>query len=431
MSLLERSRACERGRGRDRVSSAAVSTAGFRADVERVISAERIAALAAQDPVRARAEVKSACRQVFSWPRWVDVEAEDRVGLENSLIDQIFGFGLIEGYLADPSITEIMINGTDGLFYEREGVLFAAPVRYADEADIRALIDRVLGPLGRRVDESSPLVDARLPQGYRVNVAMPPIALRGPSVTVRKFPEKVMTLEDMVERGSVEPQLERFLRRAIEARRSIAVTGGTGSGKTTLLNALSCCISPRERIVTVEDSAELRFLDHPHVVGLEARPRNTEGAGLVTIRDLVANALRMRPDRIIVGECRGPEALDMLQAMNTGHEGSLTTLHANSPEDSISRLTMMVRFGIDLPVDVIESSIATALDLIVHVKRSSDGRRFVSDAAALTFDPDQRRCCVGRLYERPSFEQDGVWGAAASDIAGACGDPLAAAWEEA
>ena len=311
-----------------------------------------------------------------------------------------------------------MINGTDGLFYEREGVLFAAPIHYSDEADIRALIDRVLGPLGRRVDESSPLVDARLPQGYRVNVAMPPVALRGPLVTVRKFPERVMTLADMGERGSVDADLAEFLRKAVGAKKSIAVTGGTGSGKTTLLNALSCCISPRERIVTVEDSAELRFFNHPHVVGLEARPRNTEGTGLVTIRDLVANALRMRPDRIIVGECRGSEALDMLQAMNTGHEGSLTTLHANSPEDSISRLTMMVRFGIDLPVDVIESSIATALDLIVHVKRSSDGRRFVSDVAALTFDLSDRRCFVKRLYNRSSFSQTGTWSAGAAGAAG-------------
>ncbi|WP_124060807.1 CpaF family protein [Gordonibacter sp. Marseille-P4307] len=417
MSLLERSRACERGRGPDGVSTVP-STADFRSEVERVLSAERMIALVTQDPVRARAEVKSACRQVFSELKWAQIEAEDRILLENSLLDQIFGFGLIEGYLSDSSVTEIMINGTDGLFYEREGMLFAAPIHYSDEADIRALIDRVLGPLGRRVDESSPLVDARLPQGYRVNVAMPPVALRGPLVTVRKFPERVMTLADMGERGSVDADLAEFLRKAVGAKKSIAVTGGTGSGKTTLLNALSCCISPRERIVTVEDSAELRFFNHPHVVGLEARPRNTEGTGLVTIRDLVANALRMRPDRIIVGECRGSEALDMLQAMNTGHEGSLTTLHANSPEDSISRLTMMVRFGIDLPVDVIESSIATALDLIVHVKRSSDGRRFVSDVAALTFDLSDRRCFVKRLYNRSSFSQTGTWSAGAAGAAG-------------
>lgn len=318
MSLLERSRACERGRGPDGVSTVP-STADFRSEVERVLSAERMIALVTQDPVRARAEVKSACRQVFSELKWAQIEAEDRILLENSLLDQIFGFGLIEGYLSDSSVTEIMINGTDGLFYEREGVLFAAPIHYSDEADIRALIDRVLGPLGRRVDESSPLVDARLPQGYRVNVAMPPVALRGPLVTVRKFPERVMTLADMGERGSVDADLAEFLRKAVGAKKSIAVTGGTGSGKTTLLNALSCCISPQERIVTVEDSAELRFFNHPHVVGLEARPRNTEGTGLVTIRDLVANALRMRPDRIIVGECRGSEALDMLQAMKKGY----------------------------------------------------------------------------------------------------------------
>lgn len=253
------------------------------------------------------------------------------------------------------------------------------------------------------------MVNARLPEGHRVHVIIPPLALDGPVMTVRKFAKRVMTLDDMVERGSFDERMRTFLVWAVRARKSIAVSGGTGSGKTTLLNALSCELSPEERIITIEDSAELRFLEHPHVVRLEARPRNAEGTGEVTIRDLVTNALRMRPDRIVVGECRGAEALDMLQAMNTGHDGSLTTLHANSPTDVVARLTTMVRYAVDLPVDVIESNVASAFDLIVQTARSLDGTRFVSELAELAYDREKRCCRVHVLYRREPSEREGRW----------------------
>lgn len=253
------------------------------------------------------------------------------------------------------------------------------------------------------------MVNARLPEGHRVHVIIPPLALDGPVMTVRKFAKRVMTLDDMVERGSFDERMRTFLVWAVRARKSIAVSGGTGSGKTTLLNALSCELSPEERIITIEDSAELRFLEHPHVVRLEARPRNAEGTGEVTIRDLVTNALRMRPDRIVVGECRGAEALDMLQAMNTGHDGSLTTLHANSPTDVVARLTTMVRYAVDLPVDVIESNVASAFDLIVQTARSLDGTRFVSELAELAYDREKRCCHVRVLYRREPSEREGRW----------------------
>lgn len=253
------------------------------------------------------------------------------------------------------------------------------------------------------------MVNARLPEGHRVHVIIPPLALDGPVMTVRKFAKRVMTLDDMVERESFDERMRTFLVWAVRARKSIAVSGGTGSGKTTLLNALSCELSPEERIITIEDSAELRFLEHPHVVRLEARPRNAEGTGEVTIRDLVTNALRMRPDRIVVGECRGAEALDMLQAMNTGHDGSLTTLHANSPTDVVARLTTMVRYAVDLPVDVIESNVASAFDPIVQTARSLDGTRFVSELAELAYDREKRCCRVRVLYRREPSEREGRW----------------------
>lgn len=270
----------------------------------------------------------------------------------------------------------------------------------------------MLGPLGRRVDEASPMANARLPQGHRVHVIIPPLAVDGPVLTIRKFASRVMTLGDMMETGSFGATVGSCLTWAVRARKSIAVSGGTGSGKTTLLNALSCVLPRDERIVTIEDSAELRFLEHPHVVRLEARPRSVEGTGEVTIRDLVINALRMRPDRIVVGECRGAEAIDMLQAMNTGHDGSLTTLHANSPSDVVSRLTTMVRYAADLPVDVIESNVASAFDAVVQTARSLDGARFVSEVAELSYDRGRRACQVRTLYRRERSEAEGRWRAA-------------------
>jgi pilus assembly protein CpaF len=301
-----------------------------------------------------------------------------RAALVQEVLNLVVGLGPLEKLLADPSVTEIMVNGHDGVFFEREGRLYASEVVFDDEQQLRMVIDRIVGPLGRRVDEQSPLVSARLEQGHRVNVVIPPLSLDGPILTIRKFRDEIFTLGELVARGSMEDRIAPLLRWAVFGRKNIAVSGGTGSGKTTLLNALSVEIPPNERIITIEDAAELRFSTHPHVVRLEARMKNIEGTGEISIRDLVVNALRMRPDRIVVGECRGAEALDMLQAMNTGHDGSLTTLHANSPTDVISRLVMMARYGMDLPVEVIEEQIGAALDLIVQIDRFADGVRRIT-----------------------------------------------------
>jgi pilus assembly protein CpaF len=266
------------------------------------------------------------------------------------------------------------------------------------------VIDRILGPLGRRVDEQSPLVSARLQEGHRVNVVIPPLSLDGPVLTIRKFREEIYSLDELTQLESLDRGCAALLRLAIRARRNIAVSGGTGSGKTTLLNALSLEIPADERIITIEDAAELRFSKHPHVVRLEARALNAEGTGEITIRDLVVNALRMRPDRSIVGECRSGEALDMLQAMNTGHDGSLTTLHANSPEEVCTRLTMMARFAMDLPVDVIEEQIASALDLVVQVDRMASGARRVTSIGELG-GPEQNGAQLERLVSWNQREQ--------------------------
>ena len=375
----------------------------LKAQVLTLVSADDIAVMMAANPNRARSELKSACRQVFEDVAWSTVPREERQRLADELVDAVLGFGPLEGLLADDAVTEIMVNGPHDVFFEREGRLFRSEARFSDEAQLRALIDRMLGPLGRRVDEASPMANARLPQGHRVHVIIPPLAVDGPVLTIRKFASRVMTLGDMMETGSFGATVGSCLTWAVRARKSIAVSGGTGSGKTTLLNALSCVLPRDERIVTIEDSAELRFLEHPHVVRLEARPRSVEGTGEVTIRDLVINALRMRPDRIVVGECRGAEALDMLQAMNTGHDGSLTTLHANSPSDVVSRLTTMVRYAADLPVDVVESNVASAFDAVVQTARSLDGsfRRWPS--CPTTESGALARCgrCTGASVRKP------------------------------
>ena len=381
----------------------------LREGVQELLSVDELALLTASNPRQARNELRSACRRVFDGSMWASIDEETRSNLVSQLVDAVFGFGAIEDLIADEGITEIIVNGPSKIFVEREGKLLPTDRSFASVSDLHVLIDRILGPLGRRVDEASPMVNARLPQGHRVNVVVAPIALEGPYITIRKFSRHVITLDEMVASGSVEQQVKTFLVWAIGARKSIAVVGGTGSGKTTLLNALSCEIPHDERIITIEDSAELRFLEHPHVVRMEARPVNAEGVGEVTIRDLVINALRMRPDRIIVGECRGAEALDMLQAMNTGHDGSLTTLHANSPSESISRLTTMVRYEADLPVDVIEANIATAISIVVQMRRNADGSRCVSDIVELSFDEEKRRCVVQPVYERAPGELAGSW----------------------
>ena len=408
MSLLERARAAQSASA-SMSDRSAMALDLLRNRVQRTLPVDALVALMRENPERARNELRSACRQEFSRVEWTALSASKRHQLTEELVDIVFGFGPLECLLADEEVTEIMVNGAQSVFYEKYGVLHRSEVAFGDDDQVRALIDRIIGPLGRRIDESSPMVSARLPQGHRVHAVVPPVAVDGPMLSIRTFSSKTMTLRDLERAGSLDEALSLFLIWSVHARINIAVSGGTGSGKTTLLNALSCHISHDERIITIEDSAELRFIDHPHVVRLEARPRNAEGVGEITIRDLLLSSLRMRPDRIIVGECRGGEALDMLQAMNTGHDGSLTTLHANSPYEAVGRLTTMVRYAADLPVDVIESHVASALDLIVQTARSSKGMRYVAQVSAVRWDADARRCRVDTLFLRENAQVAGKW----------------------
>ena len=302
----------------------------------------------------------------------------ERSRLVSDICDEILGLGPIEPFLKDDAVTEIMINGPKKIYVEKMGKIHLTQARFQDQAHLMAIIEKIVSPLGRHVDEASPIVDARLEDGSRVNIVIPPLSLSGPCVTIRKFSRIPLLIEDLIAYGTLSEQMASFLRACVKAKLNIMVSGGTGSGKTTTLNVLSSFIPSDERIVTIEDAAELR-LEQPHVVTLESRPPNIEGKGAVTIRDLVKNALRMRPDRIIVGEVRGGEALDMLQAMNTGHDGSLTTAHANSPRDVLSRLeTMVLMSGFDLPVTAIRSQISSALDLIIHQSRIQDGSRKIT-----------------------------------------------------
>jgi pilus assembly protein CpaF len=302
----------------------------------------------------------------------------ERQRLFEQIVAEILGFGPLEPLLKEESITEIMVNGPKHVYVERNGKIERVAINFEDADHVMRIIDRIVAPLGRRVDESSPMVDARLPDGSRVNAVIPPISLVGPSLTIRKFSKVPLTVENLIEFGSITPEVIEFLKACVYSRKNVVISGGTGSGKTTLLNILSGFIPNDERIVTIENAAELQ-LRQEHVVTLESRPPNIEGRGEVSIRDLVINCLRMRPDRIVVGECRGAEALDMLQAMNTGHDGSLTTAHSNSPRDTLARLeTMVMMAGMDLPVRAIREQIASAVDLVVHQSRLRDGSRKVT-----------------------------------------------------
>jgi pilus assembly protein CpaF len=306
------------------------------------------------------------------------ISKDDRDRLVSEISDDILGHGPIERLLLDDSVSEVMVNGPHEVWVERQGRLYETSVEFNDESHLRRIINKMVAQVGRRIDESSPMVDARLPDGSRVNAVIPPLSLTGPLVTIRKFSNKRLDLTEMIRLGTLSADTVDFLQRAVLAQLNILIAGGTGSGKTTLLNAMSAALSDSERIVTIEDAAELQLKQH-HVLRLESRPKNIEGQGEITIRALVRNALRMRPDRIIVGEVRGPEALDMLQAMNTGHDGSLTTVHANSPRDALSRIeTMVLMAGYDLPLRAIRQQVASALDLIVHLERVEDGTRRVT-----------------------------------------------------
>jgi pilus assembly protein CpaF len=297
------------------------------------------------------------------------------------VIADILGFGPLEPLLQETSITEVMVNGFDNVYIERFGKVEKTRVSFENEAHLMRIIDRIVAPLGRRVDESSPMVDARLPNGYRVNVIIPPLSLIGPMLTIRKFAQTPFTAQDLVANGTITTNLVNFLKACVEARVNIVISGGTGSGKTTLLNVASAFIPSNERIITIEDIAELQ-LKQEHVGRLEKRPSNVEGKGEVTIRQLVINSLRMRPDRIIVGEARGGEALDMLQAMNTGHDGSMTTIHSNSPRDTLRRIeTMVLMAGLELPLKAIREQVSSAIELIIHMERMRDGTRKVVHVA--------------------------------------------------
>jgi pilus assembly protein CpaF len=303
---------------------------------------------------------------------------DDRDRLAAEIADDILGHGPLERLLADDSVTEIMVNGPFDVWVERQGRLYDTTVRFNDESHLRRIINKMVAQVGRRVDESSPMVDARLPDGSRINAVIPPLSLTGPLLTIRKFSKKRLDMNDLVRLGTLSMETVEFLQRCVLAELNILISGGTGSGKTTLLNAMSTAVPDSDRIVTIEDAAELR-LNQRHVLRLEARPKNIEGEGEIPIRELVKNSLRMRPDRIIVGEVRGPEALDMLQAMNTGHDGSLSTVHANTPRDALARIeTMVLMAGYDLPIRAIRQQVASAIDLLVHLERLEDGGRRVT-----------------------------------------------------
>jgi pilus assembly protein CpaF len=330
----------------------------------------------------------------------------DRLRLQDAVLAEIVGYGPIQDLILDDGISEIMVNGPRQVWIERDGMLFLTDIVFADAEHVIRVIQRIVAPLGRRCDESSPMVDARLPDGSRVNCVIPPLSLVGPTITIRKFRRAPLLPSDLLRNGTITSNAAQFLRACVHGRLNIVVAGGTGAGKTTLLNALSSFISPRERIVTIEDAAEIR-LQQMHVITLETRPANVEGTGEVSIRDLFRNALRMRPDRIVIGECRGSEALDMLQAMNTGHDGSLTTVHANGPRDALSRIeTMVLMSGADLPLRAIREQLVAALDLVVYIERLQDGTRRVtqiSEVRGLEGD-------VITMQDVFAFQREGVEG---------------------
>jgi len=378
--------------------SAASARAPVRGDAAEAISRDNEALAAVLDQVQrrllaeispttdmnSREQVLPTIDYIFSEvvkESKVPLSRTEREQLRKDVIANILGYGPLEPLLEDETVTEILVNGPNQVYIERRGRLVETNIVFRSNAELMRIVDRIVTPLGRRVDESSPMVDARLPDGSRVNIIIPPLCLNGPTISIRKFAKNVFTEADMLRVGTLNQKMIDFLRACVTARQNIVVSGGTGTGKTTLLNMLSNFLPSSERIVTIEDSAELQ-LNQKHLVRLEARPPNIEGKGQVTIRQLVINALRMRPDRIIVGEVRGGEALDMLQAMNTGHDGSLTTAHSNSARDTLHRIeTMVLMAGTDMPLRAIREQIASAFDMIIHLERMSDGSRKVVQVA--------------------------------------------------
>jgi len=341
--------------------------------------------------------------------RDIVLSAFDRARLVQEVVDEVLGLGPIQGLLRNNEITEIMVNRFDSIYIEQEGKIFQSRLRFSSEEHLRRTIERIVAHVGRRIDESSPLVDARLPDGSRVNAVVPPIALDGAILTIRKFSAEPFTIDDLISLGTLPEEAATFLKTCVEAKLNILISGGTGSGKTTTLNVLSSFIPDNERVITVEDAAELQ-LAQPHVVRMESRPVNIEGKGLVTIRDLVRNSLRMRPDRIVVGEVRDGAALDMLQAMNTGHEGSLTTIHANSSKDALVRIENLVLMaGVEFPIRVIREQISEAIDIIIHQARLRDGSRRVTEISEVTgIDVDSIQ--LQDIYKFSTDSEDELFG---------------------
>ncbi|KIL53661.1 type II secretion system protein E [Jeotgalibacillus alimentarius] len=373
----------------------------------RLLAETNLEQLTAANEHERRASIDRLVNQ-FMLEEKVVIPRGDREVLMSRLIDESVGFGPLEQLLKDPTITEILVNGPKEVFIERNGQLQESNVTFKDDDHVRHIVDRVIAPLGRRIDESSPMVDARLPDGSRVNAVIPPVSLNGTLISIRKFRQEPIEMDDLLEFGSLDEPMAAFIQAVVEAKMNVLISGGTGSGKTTLLNAAAKAVPPGERVITIEDSAELR-LNRASVVGLEARPPNVEGSGEVSIRQLVKNALRMRPDRIIVGEVRGPEAFDMLQAMNTGHEGSLTTVHANTPSDAINRVEgMVVMAGMDLPTHIIREYIVGALDMIVQAERLGDGKRkIVNISEVYVNDQNQVKLQDIFIFKRTGTGKDG------------------------
>ena len=343
---------------------------------EQLVESLDLAAIQRVDNPQIREEIRDLSKQIYKQRR-LKLDDDSRTRILKELEDEVFGLGPIEPLMYDPTISDILVNNAREVYIERHGRLELTDIVFADDQHVMRIVQRVVSRIGRRIDEVSPMVDARLPDGSRVNAVVPPLALNGPKLSIRRFGVEHLQLENLLRNESLTRGMAEFLKAAIAARVSFMISGGTGAGKTTLLNALSGSIPHDERIVTIEDSAEL-MLQHPHVIGMETRPANTEGLGAVAQRDLVRNSLRMRPDRILVGEVRGPESLDMLQAMNTGHEGSLTTIHANDTRDALARLEMMVAMtGYELPIEVVRNYIATGIKIIVHLARLKGGQRRV------------------------------------------------------
>jgi pilus assembly protein CpaF len=362
-----------------RTDFVAVKTAIHRRLIQK-LNLNRLSEIRREDVRREVSQILETLVVDESTP--MSLQERERLSLE--VLDEVFGLGPLEPLLADPTISDILVNTYRHVFIERRGILEATGIQFRDDAHLMSIIDRIVAAIGRRVDESSPMVDARLADGSRVNAIIPPLAVDGPCLSIRRFGRERLTAEDLLTNNTLTPPMLELLQGCVKARLNILISGGTGAGKTTFLNVLSTYISDKERIVTIEDAAELQ-LQQQHVVRLETRPPNIEGKGAIFQRQLVINSLRMRPDRIIVGEVRGEEALDMLQAMNTGHDGSITTIHANTPRDALSRLeTMVAMAGLNLPETAIRRQIASALDLVIQVTRLSDGTRKISNLSEIT-----------------------------------------------